>query len=1000
MLARHLNPLPQLVTDRLSRIQVEVDRLIWTRIEPLAVAGGPITEDMLDAQQAASLPYTEVMPGEHFGAPHGDWAHRWFRLQIPPSEDEESGQRFLRWKSQGETTVFIDGVPWAGLDPGHPTCVLPDRATVLYLDTGTWQTGIWLSDIEPIGPYGLRFDFAELRIRNPGAWQLKWDLDALIQLNDLLIADEELGVDTSGHGHRPPFEEVSPLLRRLTRGIDECCDAWVVGGVVGMQERTQALLDSLPAETWQPQAAIIGHAHIDLVWLWPEVATRHKNVHSFATQLRMLETYPEMVFAHSTPAVYRAIQSDAPALIPQIKQQIAAGRWELMGNFEVEPDVNIPTGEALSRSAVYGNRFITEFTGKPSDVCWIPDVFGYSNCLPQILQLAGVRRFYTTKMTWSQVSRFPYTSFVWRGSDGLSEVVAHLATTGYNGEVQLSENRRALRRHRQLDVHDAMLIGTGLGDGGGGPNESFAERARRFRNLAGTPRHTWQTSASFFADLEHVRHQLPIYQGELYMEAHRGVLTSQAEFKRLYRACEVALRTHEALRVADGSTPLGEHAWLRVLFGQFHDALPGSSIARVYEDLEKELSQFLSQEEGTINRELSCGSDSIAFNPLALHRRFYLPERDLMLDLTPLGAVPLKESQNDVSQVTATTTQLDNGIVQATFNANGQLIGLKVDGTDLELVAAAGLRLSHDNPHEYDAWEIDHYTAKTAVPVAEKLRTEVRKNAKRRGVLEACSKFGAASEATIRYILDPGSRYLMIEVDIDWHEEHRLLRYHFPTGYRGLHATFGCPFGSIKRPQLPGRPEDEAMWEVAGSRWAAVHDDVGTGLAILAEAKYGFSCFDGELSVSLLRAPKYPDPNADIGRHKIRLAVGQHHDTTTGSGLETVPSTAYAAEAVFAPVPTTTTGTERRSPFQIEKLGSLCPAWVLPSETGRGYVIRLHETTGRRGTAILQLNATATAVTLVDFLEKELGIPRVVDESTFAIDYAPYQVVSILVRLP
>ena len=298
-----------------------------------------------------------------------------------------------------------------------------------------------------------------------------------------------------------------------------------------------------------------------MVWLWPETATRHKNVHSFATQLRLLEAYPEMVFAHSTPAVYRAVQEDAPALVPQIKRHLAAGRWELMGGFEVEPDVNLPAGEALARSAIYGNRFIAGFTGKPSDVCWIPDVFGYSNCLPQILRLAGITRFYTTKMTWSQVTRFPYNSFVWRGSDGVSEVTTHLATIGYNGQVALAENRDALRRHRQLDVHDALLIGTGLGDGGGGPSEMVAERARRFGNLAGTPRHGWQSSAAFFDDLDAVRDQLPVYQGELYMEAHRGVLTSQAEYKRLYRACESALLAHEALRAVDGAPPLGEAAW-------------------------------------------------------------------------------------------------------------------------------------------------------------------------------------------------------------------------------------------------------------------------------------------------------------------------------------------------------------------------------------------------------------------------------------------------------
>ena len=800
---------------------------------------------------------------------------------------------------------------------------------------------------EPIGPYGLRFDFAELRIRDLAAWDLKWDLDALRQLSDLLIRDEDAAVDATGHGYRPAFDDVSPLLRRLMRGIDACCDAWVSGGVEAMRAAARALIAELPAESWQPEAALIGHAHIDVVWLWPELATRHKNVHSVATQLRMLEAYPEMVFAHSTPAVYRAVQEDAPALIPQIKRQIAAGRWELMGGFEVEPDVNMPAGEALARSAVYGNRFIAAFTGAPSEVCWIPDVFGYSNCLPQILRLAGITGFYTTKITWSQVSRFPYSSFVWRGSDGESEVVAHLATTGYNGQVRLEENRRALRRHRQLDVHDALLIGTGLGDGGGGPSEAEAERARRFRDLAGSPRHAWRSSASFFAELARVRDRLPVYQGELYMEAHRGVLTSQAEYKRLYRACEVALQTREALRVADGGAPLGEQAWLRVLFGQFHDALPGSSIARVYEDLEAEFAGILSREQEATAAELANGGDAVAFNPLAVHRR-RVPGRSRP---APGPAAARHRAAGRGARQPRRRGPRGGGADAARQRHRAGVVRRRrpsspawpVDGRPLELTGAAGLRLGHDDPHNYDAWEIDHYTAATMAPVAGPLRLAAGHEG-RRGVLEGHAPVGEASRVTVRYLLDPRSRWLLIEIDVDWREEHRLLRYHLPTGYRGRTATFGAPFGSIERPQLPGRPEDEAMWEVAGSRWAAVHDDDGTGLALLTEAKYGFSCFDGELGVSLLKAAKHPDPAADVGRHTIRFAVGRHEPATLGSGPDALLSTACAADALFAPVPTTGSGAARTSPFVLEHPGSLCPAWVLPSETGSGFVIRFHET--------------------------------------------------------
>ena len=1016
---RRLNPLPQLVPDRFRLIRKEVDGLIWERRERLAVAGSAVTEERLGAGAGGGA-------GLCAGARGGALRAGRRRLGAPlvpaagagGASAAEAGRRFLRWKSQGETTVYRDGVPWAGLDVGHPTCPLPDAAAELYLDTGTWATGIWAPGAEPIGPYGLRFDYAELRVRDAAAWDLKWDLDALLQLVEMLLADDGLQVPNAGYGQRPPFDEASPLLRKLVRGIDRCCDAWVDGGVAGMKAAAGELLAALPAESWQPRAALIGHAHIDVVWLWPETATRHKNVHSFATQLRLLEAYPEMVFAHSTPAVYRAVQEDAPALVPQIKRHLAAGRWELMGGFEVEPDVNLPAGEALARSAVYGNRFIAGFTGRPSDVCWIPDVFGYSNCLPQILRLAGITRFYTTKMTWSQVTRFPYNSFVWRGSDGVSEVTTHLATIGYNGQVALAENRDALRRHRQLDVHDALLIGTGLGDGGGGPSEMVAERARRFANLAGAPRHGWQSSRAFFDDLDAVRDQLPVYQGELYMEAHRGVLTSQAEYKRLYRACESALLAHEALRAVDGAPPLGEEAWLRVLFGQFHDALPGSSITRVYDELKAEFRQLLAREQAAAAQELSGGSaastgaaganaagtgaagaaeagalEALAFNPLPQVRRVYLPERDLLLDLPPVGTASFAAAR-PAPAVHASRDRLANGIVEARFDDRGQLAGLAIEGEALALAAPAGLRLAHDHPHNYDAWEIDHYSAKTAVPVADRLQLQVSAGTGRRGVLHASAAIGGASSLTIRYLLDPGSRYLTVEIDVDWQEEHRLLRYHVATGYHGRLATFGCPFGAIKRPQLPGGPADEAMWEVAGSRWAAVHDDLERGLALVTEAKYGFSCHRGDLGVSLLKAARHPDPSADLGRHTIRFALGRHR-TVSAPGA---PSTACAADALYTPLVVAEAGAPRESPFRFDELGSLCPSWVLPSETGPGFVVRLHETAGAGGTAVLRLAAAARSVTLVDFRERKLAAAESVAEAAWAIPYGPYQVVSVLVR--
>ena len=263
-----------------------------------------------------------------------------------------------------------------------------------------------------------------------------------------------------------------------------------------------------------------------------------------------------------------------------------------------------------------------------------------------------------------------------------------------------------------------------------------------------------------------------------------------------------------------------------------------------------------------------------------------------------------------------------------------------------------------------------------------------------RAVLRGRSRLGEASALVVDYVLERGCPYLRVELDVDWREEHRLLKYHVPTAYRGRHARFGCPVGSILRPQLPGDFADEAMWEVPGSRWAAVMDEAGeAGLALVTEAKYGFSCRDGDLGLSLLRAPKDPDPNADVGRHRIRFAIGQHR-VVSAPGR---PNTAAAAEALYAPV-LVTRGTPAAPLLEVEGPGTLVPAWVLPAETRQGWILRLHETMGGRGSAVLVLRDEPAAVGCVDLLERPLGAPTGLDARRFRIDYAPYQLISVLVE--
>jgi alpha-mannosidase len=930
------NPLPQLIPQRVTRLRAQLKGMLWERVLPLEATAGKVHEHPIDLARALRRPMRPVRPGEHFGPPGGGWQQRWFRVRVPAASSVEKGRRFLQWDCQGETIAYHRGVPWAGLDIAHRTCPLPDQAATLWLDCGTWQTGIWPAGVSPlaaqIGRDGLRFDGCSLRVRNLLAWEVSWDLEAFTRLMNQLLTIE--GLKGPGvFGHVATLDSCSPLLRQLLHLLNQACDAFLQHGLAGLRQSLRLARTRFRAESWQLKAALCGHAHLDLVWLWPEVATEHKGVHGFATQLRVMERYPEIVFVQSQPALYRAVERLSPALMRAVRRRIREGRWEVVGGFEVEPDNNLPCGEALARSLVHGQRKIADLSGRASPVCWLPDVFGYSSCLPQILSLGGVRYFFTTKMTWSQITRFPYSSFVWRGSDG-SEVLAHLCPTGYNGNVELENLARATREYRQGDVHSEVLLPTGFGDGGGGLTEDMCERSRRLANLTGSPKTRWTTSEGFFRRLDRARQQLPVYQGELYLEYHRGTYTTQSEFKRLYRAAESALQAHEAVRVATGGAPLDESAWLRVLFGQFHDAIPGSSIGLVYQQLNPELRAIGDRELKAARAELRQGgkNEALIFNPLTLPRTVTVelpddrrratadgravltqPIRDpsgarvlACLALPALAGVVVnrtgKSTRRLQSSATgiqeATSRVLDNGIVRATFDRRGQIDQLAISGARLELDGRAGFRLYDDLPANFDAWDIDHYTMATGQPVAAALTLHLVERGPVRARLRGQAQIGAASRMIVDYVLEAGCDHLRVELRVSWHESNRLLKFHVPTRYLGRWARFGCPFGSVQRPQLPGTPNDEAMWEVPGSRWAAVTNEDGSGLAICTEAKFGFSCRDGDLGLSLLRSPKMPDPQADQGDHLIRFALGRHQPATSQTAL----STAASADALFAPV--------------------------------------------------------------------------------------------------
>jgi alpha-mannosidase len=729
------NQILQLVPQRVAKLTSTLESLLWQDRKDLPVQGGPVNAEFVSIDAAGSQRMKPVKPGEYFGPANGGWRQRWFKVEIPQAKKDQKGRRSLFWDCRGETTVYKDGAPWAGLDIGHKYCVVPDHACALWLDCGTYQSAIWIPGPKP-DKYGLLFEGAWIACRNEPVWDAYWDLVILRQTTEKMLKDARW--DGFGFLQRPPIQTLTPVCRMLLTELDECCNAWDTHGIDALRKALRAVYAKFPAEYWQPYASTVGHSHLDLVWLWPERVTHRKGIHTFATAMRLLDRYPEFKFMMSQPAIYRAVQQQAPALYKQVIDKIRQGRWEATGGAEVEFDNLIPCGEALARCLVLGQQKFKQIrSGSHSTILWLPDVFGYANCLPQIISLAGVPYFFTSKMAWSALNQFPYDAFVWRGPDG-TEVVSYLTFRWFGG-CDAPDMIDALANFRQVGTIGEMLAPAGHGDGGGGPSEEFCERERRLASLAGVPRARWATAEGFFDRLNEVRGELPVYEGELYLEYHRGCYTTQSGFKHAYRAAERAMQIREAVRTLTGQGPLDTADWLRVCFAQFHDAIPGSSIGLVYKELSEELHQITQKNLDAAASELGSGEDTIIFNPLTIDRTAVMEldknasataERSgLVLQKTgtksiasvripALGSVSLSHGDTAAGKPArkwlVTPAIMDNGDVCAEFDKKGSLINLTVHGNKLLITGPGQFTIHPDLPNNFDAWDIDQYSTRLA----------------------------------------------------------------------------------------------------------------------------------------------------------------------------------------------------------------------------------------------------------------------------------------------
>ncbi len=1009
------SPLLQLVPARAHAVLARLRDRIWHPAGSVTIEAGEPQAAHRPWAQARHEPLAPLtaLP-EHWGRL---WDQRWFRL----TRDAASQARddlWLAWDDQAEATLYIDGLPHDGFDPVHRHAPLPAGPHEIWIEAVACQTGIWIEGASGLDPAGSRLSGARLLRRDEACWALYHDLAALDDLMRLLLR-REYGADAQnfqGFGTRPVVGQVDPLLRRLLREIDEIIDAYQADGIEAGRARAARAYAALQAGPTALNAVLTGHAHLDLVWLWPEVVGEIKAVRTFAIANRLMERYPEFRFGYSQPASYEAVERRSPEIMAAVRERMAAGQWDATGATEVESDTLLACGEALARSFLIGQRRFEALRGSPARVLWLPDVFGYTPCLPQIMKQCGVDYFYTTKLSWSAISAFPHTSFVWRGHDG-SEVVTHLGCRlGYNQTAEASHLDTNAREHRQSDVHDEFLAPTGYGDGGGGTTETMLERARRYADLAGLPRARWGNIEPFFDRLAQRRDRLPTYQGELYLEYHRGTYTTHAAVKLGLRQAERALQVLEAVQCATGGGPIDEALWRRVVFAQFHDYIPGSSIHEVYVEARAELAA-ITQQAGAAARAALGGSShepaqaAALFNPLPRARRLRIGTE--ALTLPPLAAATLADlPRTPLAPVSASLDTLDNGRVRARFDRAGRIAALRVDGVELALRAPLCELVAYpDQPHLFEAWDIDRQTLSLGQPVGGEARISLRQDEAGAATLSCQRSLGEDGEATLHYTLEAGAGALRLRIELDWRRPERLLKLVFPTAYAGRMARYAAPFGSVLRSQVPGEQADEAKWEVPASRWAAVADETEhEGLFVVSQAKFGWTCRDGTLGLSLVRSAavtcsdavmggtpiSHPqamrrDPGAsfsDLGRHEIELAIGLHD----AAAPRDEQAAAWADLIDTPPVPVDVATPASCGLLGLDGGETLQPVWAQPLSAGR-WVLRLNETLGRRGTTRLRL-ADGWRASQVDLRALPLDGGAAID----AVSYGPYGLVSVLIE--
>jgi alpha-mannosidase len=976
---------------------------------PLSVSGweapGPVT-----FADAVSGTYRPFAVGEAWGPP---WSTTWFRL---------TGEVPVEWATQAVEAVIDLG--WPAGPPGF-SCEglvydadgnelkgLAPRSPWVPVTPGATRVRLWLEaaanpriddasrllgDPATAGHEPLyRLRQAELAVRRPSVAGLVSDIEVLLGLAAELA---------DGDPRRPM------ILRALERMLDRLGPGDVAANA---EEAGKELAEVLgqPAVPSAHRISAVGNAHIDTAWLWPLAETRRKVARTLASALQLAESDADHLFAFSQAQQLAWLRADRPALYERVRAAVAAGRIVPVGGLWVEPDGNLPGGEGMVRQMVYGKRFFLEEFGVETEELWMPDSFGYSAALPQVAALAGNRFVLTQKLSWNQTNRFPHHTFWWEGIDGTRLFTHFPPVDTYNAEMTPAELVHAVRNFAEAGRATHSLVPFGHGDGGGGPTREMLAAIRREADLEGLPRVAVESPAAFFDRALEEYPDAPVWSGELYLELHRGTFTSQARVKAANRRCEHLL--HEAELWAATAAVRGgasypaeslERLWKQVCLLQFHDILPGSSIAWVYRDAEAMYAAVTEEAESIIRTALATlagpGSETVHFNATP-HSWGDVPALGAAIDsvVSQAGAVSPRLSGPDENGAFV----LDNGLVRMTVDSAGLVTSLEDLENDRQALppGAAGnlLQLHPDTPNQWEAWDIDAFYRNTHADLTDADAVAVADAGPERAALSVRRRFGTSSVDQV-LSLGRGEAFLRIDTEIDWHEHERFLKAAWPFDVHAGVATSEIQFGHVQRPTHANTSWDAARFEVWAHRFVHV-GEAGWGVALTTTASYGYDVSrvtrpgggtTTMVRLSLLRGPRFPDPEADQGRHRFSWRV--HPGASIADAVREGYRTNLPMRAV--------TGATAPEPL-VGLAGSQAVIdTVKLADDGSGdVVVRLYESLGGHAVSSMVLGFAASALVEVDLLERPLdtttGALGPFQDGSVELRLRPFQILTVRIR--